>query len=244
MAKRIIALICVAILASSVLSGCGRRINIRTKTADNNIPLSTSSETLAETSAPAIQNETTAENTDDTESTNLIEVEPITYTNSTGTTLYLILTNRTGIDCDIEIGVDFIKDNTVVDSQTGFVFADAKDSVVCKYFLLSEEYDSYDYKVTYSPVSRNIPIDQNLSLEIDKQPDRIVVGLTNNGSTPARSVWFDAFFYKEGKVIYHEYSSCSDKEGEIKPAQKVEKECKNRSKEAYDDVRVFYHGEG
>lgn len=259
MSKRTIAILCVLIMAVTVLTACGGNplSNIIPQPDNSSSAASTVSSAASSapaSSAPASSAAESAVNnaggSDASASSNSkvsegIKVEPIVFSNDYSTTLYLLMSNDSGKDCDLDINVDFFNaDGKIVGTTSGSVDAVAKGTTVCEDFYCDEEFTTYEYKVVASDLSYYIPVDQDLAVDVSELTNKVIVSLTNNGKIPARYVWYDVFFYKNGKLVDHNYSYCEDNDSEIKPGATERSECSFWGDDGYDEVKVYFHGEG
>ena len=159
--------------------------------------------------------------------------------------VYLLITNDSGKDCNLDINVDFFKDGKNVGTTSNYIDAVAKGTTVCGDFSCDEDFNSYEYKVVASDLSSyEVPVDQDLALEVSQLTNKVIVSLTNNGKTPANYVWYDVFFYKNGKLVDHNYNYCYDDDSEIKPGATERSECSTSVEGGFDDAKVYFHGEG
>ena len=159
--------------------------------------------------------------------------------------VYLLITNDSGKDCNMSISMDFFKDGKNVGTTSNYIDAVAKGTTVCEELSCDEDFNSYEYKVDASDLSSyEVPVDQDLALEVSQLTNKVIVSLTNNGKTPANYVWYDVFFYKNGKLVDHNYNDCYDDDSEIKPGATVRSECSTYVEGGFDDAKVYFHGEG
>ena len=241
--KRTTALICAAVMTASVLTACGNKatpapsetINSPTEIVSFD-PASSDNGNQPATDSAEIEGKGTV--------TDGIKAEGIPFFNDYSKRVYLLITNNSDKDCDLDINMDFYKGDKLVGTTSSSIDAVAKGTTVCKEFYCDEDFNIYDYKIVSSDLSYTVPVDQNLVPEISKLTNKVIVSLTNNGKIPAQYVWYDVFFYKEGQLVDHNFNYCQDKDSEIKPGQTEKSECGCYVDGGFDDVKLFFHGEG
>ena len=270
MMKRVIALLCAVVLAAAVLTACG---NNNKQIPNANELLSSLAEALgSKVENSASQVESALDNTansvesaaseissaaSDVQTTNPgdiagkgtvsdgLKVEGIPFFDDYSKNVYLLITNDSDKDCNMSISMDFFKDGKIVGTTSSSIDAVAKGTTVCEDFSCDEDFNSYEYKVVASDLSSyDVPVDQDLALEVSQLTNKVIVSLTNNGKIPAKYVWYDVFFYKNGKLVDHNYRYCEDDDSEIKPGATVRSECSAYVEGGFDDAKVYFHGEG
>ena len=256
MSRKLIALLCAVIMAAAFMTACGSKpLNI----PDPNNPASTvetpaasAADTASSAADPADSAEPaasaapadSAKAADTSKVSDGLKVEPIHYKDDYSNTLYLLITNDSGKDCDLDVNVDFFKGGKIVGTTSGSVDAVAKGTTVCEDFYCDEDFDTFEYKVVSSDLSYYVPVDQDLVLDVSPLTSKVIVSLTNNGKIPAKYVWYDVFFYKNGQLVGHNYSYCEDSDSEIKPGATERSECSYYGDGGFDDAKVYFHGEG
>ena len=85
---------------------------------------------------------------------------------------------------------------------------------------------------------QNENVYKDLELKTNKTSDGAAVSIKNNGSITAKSVYADAIFLKEGKMVGFDDIQCSDNDSEVKPGQTMSGSgrCANGS---FDDILVY-----
>ncbi len=242
MSRKLIALLCAVVMVAAFMTACGPK-------PLNNIPDPNNPESAVETTASSADDAASTPDDAPRASANNkvsdgIKVEAIPYSDDYGSTLYLLMTNDTPSDCELSINVSFFLGDKIVGATNGTVDAVAKGTTVCEDFYCDEAYDNYEYRVVASHIDYYVPVDQDLALDVSILTNKVVVSLTNNGKIPARNVWYDVFFYKDGQVVSHNYNFCGDDDSEIKPGETERSECSFYGGEGFDDAKVYFHGEG
>ncbi|MBQ3329856.1 MAG: hypothetical protein IJG87_01600 [Ruminococcus sp.] len=251
--KRIIAFVCVIVLAAAVLTACGQNPIVNggnlpapvSSAADNNVNSVVEPVSSAASSAntPAGGN-VKVEASKNSKASDGLKVEGIPFFDDYSKYVYLLITNDSGADCDLNINVDFFNaEGKIVGTTSGSLDAVGKGTTVCEDFSCDEEFVTYEYKVVSSENSYK-PVDQDLALDVSVLTNKVIVSLTNNGKTPARYVWYDVFFYNKGQLVGHNYNYCEDADSEIKPGATERSECSFYGEGGFDDAKVFFHGEG
>jgi hypothetical protein len=259
MMKKAIALVCAILMAATALTACGRKIIKNgdapapvSSAADNNQTssvaepvTSTPASSAADTGSAPVGSNVKVEASKNSKASDGIKVEGIPFFDDYSKNVYLLITNDSGKDCNLDINVDFFKDGKIVGTTSNYIDAVAKGTTVCEDFTCDEDFNSYEYKVVASDLSSyEVPVDQDLALEVSQLTNKVIVSLTNNGKTPANYVWYDVFFYKNGKLVDHNYNYCYDDDSEIKPGATVRSECSTNVEGGFDDAKVYFHGEG
>lgn len=257
--KKAIALVCAILMAATALTACGRKIIKNgdapapvSSAADNNQTssvaepvTSTPASSAADTSSAPAGGSVKVEASKNSKASDGIKVEGIPFFDEYSKTMFLLITNDSGKDCNLDINVDFFKDGKIVGTTSNYIDAVAKGTTVCEDFSCDEDFNSYEYKVVASDLSSyEVPVDQDLALEVSQLTNKVIVSLTNNGKTPANYVWYDVFFYKNGKLVDHNYNYCYDSDSEIKPGATERSECSTYVEGGFDDAKVYFHGEG
>lgn len=261
MSRKLIALLCAVVLAAAAMTACGMNPLNGISIPDPNNVASTANDAVSSVAEAASSAAEVVSSAADTASTPAapagdaqasanskvsdgIKVETINYKDDYSNTLYLLMTNDSAKDCDLDINVDFFMGGKIVGTTSGSVDAVAKGTTVCEDFYCDEEFDSFEYKVVASDIGYYVPVDQNLALDVSQLTNKVIVSLTNNGKIPAKYVWYDVFFYKNGQLVSHNYSYCEDSDSEIKVGATERSECSFYGDDGFDDVRVYFHGEG
>ena len=259
--KKAIALVCAILMAATALTACGRKI---IKNGDAPAPVSSAADnnqtssvaepvtstpapvsSAADTSSAPVGSNVKVEASKNSKVSDGIKVEGIPFFDEYSKNVYLLITNDSGKDCNLDINVDFFKDGKNVGTTSNYIDAVAKGTTVCGDFSCDEDFNSYEYKVDASDLSSyEVPVDQDLALEVSQLTNKVIVSLTNNGKTPANYVWYDVFFYKNGKLVDHNYNYCYDDDSEIKPGATERSECSFYGEGGFDDAKVYFHGEG
>lgn len=174
-----------------------------------------------------------------------VSVETYSYDDySNGVDLFV--TNKTGKPVQVRATVDYSDENgELIGSQEDDRIDVADGSTICLYALrINEKFADFKYKVTWDDTFTSHSVDQDLSMEIEKQSDRVVVNITNNGKLPASNVLYNAIFYKNGEIVYQDSGACEDDDSEIKPGKtcRSEKEFDGDLDKGFDDVKVYFHG--
>lgn len=255
MMKKAIALVCAILMAATALTACGKNGDAPapvSSAADNNQTssvaepvTSTPASSAADTSSAPVGSNVKVEASKNSKASDGIKVEGIPFFDDYSKNVYLLITNDSGKDCNLDINVDFFKDGKNVGTTSNYIDAVAKGTTVCGDFSCDEDFNSYEYKVVASDLSSyEVPVDQDLALEVSQLTNKVIVSLTNNGKTPANYVWYDVFFYKNGKLVDHNYDYCYDDDSEIKPGATERSECSTSVEGGFDDAKVYFHGEG
>ena len=256
--KKVLALICAAVLALSVLTACS---GISLKDLDipdpsefissalEGITSEVISDTVSDIASEAEQKSDSIVSQGKNTVQSGLEVVDVPFKDYTGE-VYLLISNKTGKVIDVEAEIAFYdKDGKLVGTDDGYVdTVDAETTVCMDYLSCDKEFVTYEYEVTYSETDLDYyaPVDRNLALKVEKKSDSVVVSLTNNGKIPAKYVWYHAFFYKNGELTYVDNNYCEDDDSEIK----VGKTCTSEQTfwgdedKGFDDVKIYYHGEG
>ena len=112
-----------------------------------------------------------------------------------------------------------------------FYFADVLDVATVEYEL------SYDTEPYYTPVLGNLSVEQTINAE------NIVVGITNNGTKPARFVEVYALFFDaDNNVVETASSYVVDDDSEIKPGKTLVEQL--NAYDSFDHVEVYLTGRG
>ena len=191
MRKRIIALLCVLALITSLFAGCGSK----------------------------------------KKTINGIEAEAFPYHTDTAHSLFLVMTNKTKGDCDLEVSVTFKdKDGKTVDTvDANVTYAFATDTTIAEQYYCETEYDSYDYNITVKPLSYHKAIDKELT-----------VSVTNNSKETAEFVEYYVLFFQGDKLVGYKWGYCQDEQNQIQPGSTATRN--DHMYQAYDKADIYIHG--
>ena len=247
--KRIIALVCVIVLAVSVLTACGNKVV--------NIPTPVASDDSAASSAVASSAAASSAASSDAASSQAVQVDPNSVVGEGKTAegikveglsafteysnqLFLILTNESGTDCNVTVNVDFFdKNGNIVGTTSGYVDAFVDGTSVAESFYCDDPFAKYEYNVASSDIDYYLPVDKDLKVEVNKATNKIIISITNNGKVAAKYPEYTALFFKDGKLVYDNWGFCDDADSEIKPGATERDECS--CYEEFDDVKVYVH---
>ena len=109
------------------------------------------------------------------------------------------------------------------------------------YFNDVSNVDKVEYKLQYSLESTYSPVIKNLDIQQTLNDKNVVVSVTNNGSNAAEFVEAHALFFDAGnKVIATDSTYVDDDDNEIKPGATISKQLDARN--GYDHVEVYFTG--
>ena len=172
---------------------------------------------------------------------NGIEVEERPYQSEYGNKVYLIMTNKTGSGCDLEVTVNFLDDQgATVDTSTYSTYAFAQDSTISEPYYSNTPFASYNYDIEVKPLSYYEPVDNDLALEVNEAGEDSTIKITNNGSKTAKFVEYHALYFKNDVLVDYDWGYCDDDHDEIKPGASETAEI--AAYEDYDSVKVYIHG--
>ena len=173
---------------------------------------------------------------------NGVDVEEIQYHNGSSDYLFLVMTNRTGRSCDLEISVTFMDDNgNIVDTvNKDTISAFGQDTTVVDQFYSDVAFTACDYDIVVKPLSTDIPIDADLKPKIDPRGEDVEISVTNNSSTTAEFVEYYILYYKSNMLVDYDWGYCDDDDNEIKPGETAYRE--ENCFEPYDNATLYIHG--
>ena len=258
MMKKAIALVCAILMAATALTACGRKIIKNgdvpapvSSAEDNNLvnsavdsSSSTPASSAADTSSAPVGGNVNVEASKNSKVSDGIKVQGVPFFDEYSKNIFLLITNDSGKDCDLDINVDFFNaEGKIVGTTSSSVDAVGKGTTICEDFYCDEVFTTYEYKVVASENSY-APVDQDLAADVSVLTNKVIVSITNNGKAPAKYVWYDVFFYNKGQLVGHNYSYCEDSDSEIKPGETERSECSFYGDGGFDDAKVYFHGEG
>lgn len=175
---------------------------------------------------------------------NGVEIEEQQYSSESGSKegVFLIMTNKTGNDCDLEISVNFLDNNgNTIDKVENFAIrAFGKDTTIAQLFYCKTAYTSVNYNVVTKPLDYDQPVDANLKADVAAKGEDVTVTVTNTGNVTAEFVEYYVIYYKGGKVVGYNMGYCDDDNDEIKPGATVTKD--EHSYSEYSNAKVYVHG--
>lgn len=173
---------------------------------------------------------------------NGIEVEEQQYHSGSSHSLFLIMTNKTGNDCDLEITVNFVDANgNTVDTVSGHsIYAFGKDTTIAEQFYSDAAYTTCNYNIMVKPLSYYRPVDADLKATINPMGEDVAISVTNNGTAVAEFVEFYILYYQNNVLVDYDWGYCDDDDSEVKPGATVTRE--EHCYEAYDNATIYVHG--
>lgn len=170
-----------------------------------------------------------------------IGVEAIVYTSSYTNSLYLLLTNNSGVACDVSGNVDFYdKSDKIVGTKENSEYAFAPGTTIAMRFDCDDEFKKYEYTISAKEPRLYNPVDQDLSCEVTTATKKAIISVTNNGKETAEFVEYTAFYYAGDKLVATDWGFVGDSNSQILAGatQKDESHCY----EDFDSVKVYLHG--
>lgn len=253
--KRVIAFVCVIVLAAAALTACGQQPIVNgnqqapVSVVDNANSVVDNGNTVSSAEASSVDAASQADiqiPSSDIKGTGTapdgIKVEVLPAISEYSNKLFFIMTNNSGADCNIkEIEVNFFDaDGKIIDiSDGGYVDAFQNGTTVVESMYSDDPFASYEYTVETEELDYYIPVDKDLSVEVSMASNKAIISVTNNGTKIAKYPEYTAFFYKDGKLVYDNWGYVDDSDSEIKPGA-TERDTASCYEE-FDDVKVFVH---
>ena len=177
----------------------------------------------------------------DTAATGGIEVKGYPLQDEYTNEVYLVMTNKSGSDCDAEITVNFFDaDGKTVDTTVDTIYAFGADTTVTEAFYSTEKFETFAYNVTVNPLSYYDVIDKDLEFTTKVDGEDMSITVTNNGTKPALFPLYYVLYFKGDTLVDADWGYCDDDDSEIKPGAAVTDEFWN-SDENYDSYQVYLH---
>ena len=251
--KRVIAFVCVIVLAMAVLAACGQQPQVFnnnqqtpvTGDTDNGNVASTPASSAAASSAASSQAEVSIPEGNVTGTGTApdgFKVEGVSLFSEYSNELFLFVTNNSGTDCnikDIEINL-FDADGKIIDVKNSYSIDAVQDgTTVVENFYCDDPFASYEYTLTTEELDYYVPVDKDLAVEVSSATNKAIISVTNNGKVAAKYPEYQAFFYLNGKLVDTDWGYVDDADSEIKPGA-TERETAS-CYEDFDDVKVFIH---
>ncbi len=170
-----------------------------------------------------------------------IDVKGEFYSSEFSNDLFLILTNNSGVDCDISLSVDLYDDSgKIVGTDSKSVVAFANGTSIAININNDDKFSKYEYTLTAKELSYYHCVDQNLSCEITTATEKAIISVKNNGEENAQFVEYYALFYKGNSICDYDWGFIDDDDSEIKVGATQKKEANCYSD--FDSVKVYIHG--
>ena len=172
---------------------------------------------------------------------NGIEVEGLVYETENYKELYLVMTNKTGKDCDIEVTVHFLDaDGKEIDKSIFSEYAFGADTTIADYAMTSEwNFDSYTCEVEVKDLSYYVPIDKDLDAQLTGEGEDLTLTVTNNSSKAASYPSYYIFYFKEDKLVAVNRGIIDDDDSEIKAGKTQTEEV--GTDQQYDNYQIYVH---
>ena len=168
-----------------------------------------------------------------------IEVKAETYKRYSSNYLVLVLTNKSGVSCDLSVDADFYNsEGKIVGTKTDSIYAFADGTTVVASLSCDEEFAKYDYTLSAEELSYYKPVDQDLTTEVTTTSKKAIVSATNNGSGEANSVDVYVLFYKGDTLVDCNWSYMSD----IKAGATSKDEVSCWADDGFDSAKAYVHG--
>lgn len=165
--------------------------------------------------------------------------------------LMFLFTNNTGKNfSEFSVNISLLDSNgEEIETEYGYQKKEcvANGTTICVQFTSPVPFSSFKYEVSTLEMkegSRWATVDQDLSADVSREDDYLIVSLINNGTIPAKDVSYSALFYKNGRLVYKDGYDCFDEDREIKPGKTETSQFNVSSAPEYDDVKIYCHGKG
>ena len=157
--------------------------------------------------------------------------------------LSLIVTNNSGSDADLYMTVKYYDANgSLVGISNDSIYAVADNTQVLFEVNNDIEFETFDYEITPSKNTIYVAVNENLSVEKTIVGNKVIIGVTNNGSVTAEFVKYNVLFLKNGEVVNTGWGYVNDNDYEIKPGKTQYAE--KQGYVEFDDALVFLSAKG
>ena len=177
-----------------------------------------------------------------TKTVNKVKVELQTYQDqlSGRYVSILLVTNKTGDDCSLELTTTLLDANgaPVEDVKTGSVDAFVDGTTVVKYYSTEAPVEDFSCNAVVSPLEA-VPVDKDLKVKVEKNNGIATFTVENKGTNTAEEPDWYAIFYKSGKPVYIDSGELN---GDLMPGATLGD--MSSCQLPFDDVEVYVHSQG
>lgn len=173
----------------------------------------------------------------------LLDVTPYQWASSYYSYLGLEVKNNSPYCIDISCNATFYNNkNEMIGSGKDSIRAIPSGGTILLKVANDDAFSSFKYDFDVSLCESYVPVTQNVSLEHNVLPEKVVLSATNNGQTDARFLEVTALFFKNGTPVYHGSTYLVDDDSELKSGKSRSSEI-DCSKE-FDSVKLYLTGRG
>jgi len=170
-----------------------------------------------------------------------ISVEEYSYDTDFWHYAFLVLKNNSEFNLRITANVDFFDENGLIigtDDTTIEAFEAGTETIM--YFMPDEKFTKMEYEIDVKEEDWYECVVSDLSYEVSKAKDKIILSVTNNGEEAARFVKGYVLFLKDGVIVGFDQNYFTDDDSEIKPGKTIKEEM--HCYEDFDSVKVYLAG--
>ena len=190
------------------------------------------------------KSEATSAKTKEVQQHSIEILEEYTYKDSLNwfTYHFIVVKNNSDVTLDVSTStLAYGEDGGIVSEATGesLALGAGQTSLIEEAFETDKNISKYETELTseeslYDSVLENLEVKQN---DIE---DGAVFQVTNNGEESAEFVEGTALFFKDNKIVGHEWTYFTDDDSELKPGKTISEQMTNY--EEFDSIKFFLNG--
>ena len=166
-----------------------------------------------------------------------------TYNTSSTNSLYLVLSNKSGRTVKVDATIKFYGENgELIGVANKAEHAFSNDSELLVKASNDIPFTAYEYSISIQDETRYASVTEYLQEEITYAGQKVIIGITNTGTIPAKFVEYDVLFMLNGNIVSSVCGYAVDSDWEIKPEKTKYFELKVSTE--FDDVLIFLKGYG
>lgn len=197
--------------------------------------------TIQDTSSEESEKSTLDGNFDETTILEQLEVKEYHYSTDFFNFAFLVIQNNSPYNLSISANANFYDESgNMIGAKNSSQDAIESGYNTILYFMPDEKYASMDYNLDVREEDFYGCVQSDLSYEVSKATDKIILSVTNNGTEPAEFVEGYVLFFSGENPVEFSSSYFTDDDMELKPNKTINKEMD--CYEDYDSYQVFFSG--